>query len=205
MFNHTDYINKYTQNPKNDATAYGVTVDRAQVQEGETYFQVIGIWHLLPSENRGNRNIFLDVLDENNQRIRGTLIDWTWEGRRPDEPANPAVVDKPDNEPGGNISVGAGQKISLRVLNARSDRVNNLHSLHPDERGPNGELWNSIGHHSFYIIFKRIKKGSSVPPPPLNGEEPGNGGNNPPPEEFIKTFVIYEDDQIKVTQTIRLK
>ena len=35
-----------------------------------------------------------------------------------------------------------------------SDAVENLHTRHADEAGPGGELWNSIGHHSFYIQYQ---------------------------------------------------
>jgi hypothetical protein len=189
-FNHKAYIDKYVKIPSNDATAYGVTIDKAQAQEGETYYQVIGVHHLLPAENTGNRNIYLDVLDENNKRINGARIAWTWEGRRNDEPANPVVIDKPDNEPGANISIGAGQKVSVWISGVRSDQVNNLHSLHDDEPGGNQR-----GHHSFYVIFKRSKKGSSVPP---NGE-------TPPQQRFTKTFILSEDAQMKVSLVIEIK
>lgn len=122
-FNHKIYIDKYVNSPSNDAVTYGVNIDHAQAQEGEFYFRAIGIHHLLPHENSGNRNVYIDVIDENNQRIKGALINWDWVGRQPHEPARPVMIDKPDNEPGANISIGSKQIISVWVAGARSDRV----------------------------------------------------------------------------------
>jgi len=53
-----------------------------------------------------------------------------------------------------------------------SDRVENLHTKHADEPGPNGEIWNSIGHHSFYVIFQRTRQGATplIVEPPASGE-----------------------------------
>jgi hypothetical protein len=177
-FNHQQYNNGFltgdqavlarTQNVQDN---YKVRLVGAQVTEGETYWKVIGVHHLLPDENRGNHHVYLEALDENGQRIRPIAwADFTWEGRRPDEQAGPVQLDKPDAEPAGNIALHDGQKdaVWMRGLNRdgadKSDRVENLDIVHPDEAGPGGELWNSIGHHSFYIVFQRTLKAGGVTP-----------------------------------------
>lgn len=183
-FNHQQYNNGFltgdqailarTQNARDN---YQVRLVEAEVAEGETYWKVIGIHHLLPDENRGNHHVYLEALDENGQRIRPVAwADFTWEGRRPDEQAGPVQMDKPDNEPAGNIALHDGQKAAvwMRGLNRdggdKSDRVENLDIVHPDEAGPGGELWNSIGHHSFYIVFQRTLKAGGAASPASPGE-----------------------------------
>ena len=42
--------------------------------------------------------------------------------------------------------------------NDKSDRVENLHTAHPDEPLPDGSLLNTLGHHSFYVVFQRTRK-----------------------------------------------
>jgi hypothetical protein len=73
-------------------------------------------------------------------------------------------LDKPDSEPAGNIAMFKGQIVSVWMnglagdATDKSDRLENIHTNHPDEPLPDGELWNTIGHHSFYVIFQRTRK-----------------------------------------------
>lgn len=154
---------------QNAITNYNVRVVEANTAPGETYWKVIGIHHLLPDENRSNHNVFLEALDENGQRIRPVAwADFTWVGRRPNEVAGPVSLDKPDAEAAGNIALHDGQVVSVwmkgitRDSQDKSDRVENLDIIHPDEPGPSGELWNTIGHHSFYVIFQRTRKAAGA-------------------------------------------
>ena len=156
---------------QNATDTYGVRIVKADVAEGETYWKVVGVHHLLPDENRSNHHVYLEVLDETGQRIKPMAwADFTWEGRRPGEVAGPVQLDKPDNEAAGNIALHDGQKATVwmkgltRDAQDKSDRVENLDIVHPDEPGPQGELWNTIGHHSFYIVFQRIPKAGTAAP-----------------------------------------
>lgn len=188
-FNHQDYIDQFLANPGQfPDPKYGVRLlQPADLVPGETYWQVVGIHHLTPAENRGNRNVFIEALDEAGNRITNPPIwaGWTWEGIQDHERADPVPLDKPGSEPAGNISVGSNQEVSVwirgrsRASNDVSDRVEGLHTGHPDEPGPNGENWNSIGHHSFYVVFQRRKKTAGGPPitPPVVEPVPE------PPEE----------------------
>ena len=178
-FNYQKYNEIYLENaveggqPINDAAAYEVRIIPAEVAAGESYWQVIGIHHLLPVENQGKHNVFLEALAENGQRVKDPYAwaGWTWEGRHPDERADPVPLDKSIQEPAGNIVMYYGQIVSVWINGLapdaaeKSDRVENLHTNHPDELGPNGEVWNSIGHHSFYLVFQRTRRGVEPPPP----------------------------------------
>jgi hypothetical protein len=180
------YNQRYLENiaaggePINDAGTYDVRIEQADVPEGEPYWRVIGVHHLTPEENRGKHYVFLEALDEEGRRVRDPFAwaGWTWEGRRPEERADPVPLDKPANEPANNIVMYFGQIVTVwlngLVPDAAdpSDRVENLHTNHPDEPGPGGELWNSIGHHSFYVVFQRT----------LQGDD-GGGGEPPEPPE----------------------
>jgi hypothetical protein len=152
-FNHQSYNQIYLKNiqaggaPINDAAAYGVRVVEANVPPGTPYWRIIGLHHLLPAENVGMHNIFLEALDENGRRVRNPIAwgGWTWENRQPNERANPVALDKPDYETAGNIAMFFGQKVSVwingRQPNATdpTDKVENLHTAHPDEQGPAGK------------------------------------------------------------------
>ncbi len=168
---------KQTGAPFNDADPkYGVRIQPADIAAGETYWRAVGVHHLTPEENQFNHHVYIEALDESGQRVAGppAWAGWTWEGRQPHEEARPQPLDKGANEPAGNIPVDKGQVLSIWIAgqsaNAadKSDRVVNLHSAHPDERAANGELWNSVFHHSFYVVFQRTRKaaGTGAPPPP---------------------------------------
>jgi hypothetical protein len=176
-FNHQQYNTQYlvnirdTKEPINDAQSkYGVRIVEADVAEGETYWQVIGVHHLLPRENFSKHNVYVEALDEQGQRVRNPIawVGWTWQGRRSDERADPVPLDKPDAEAAGNVAVHFGQIISMWIKglgrdgNDKSDRVENLHTAHPDEPTPDGALLNTLGHHSFYVVFQRTRKAVSM-------------------------------------------
>lgn len=142
---------------------YGVQI--APIPAAGLAFRCIGVHHLLPGENGGNHNIFLDVLDQAGNRIQRAEIFWGWEGMRAGETPRPAVVDKPANEPGTNISLNYGQTVYLSAdmpafSDHPSDSVSGLHTRHPDETPGN-----TLGHHSFYVVFQLRDVGTSPPPP----------------------------------------
>lgn len=178
MFDHVQYRNRWLSDPSNpfnnDAERYGVKI---QPTGGEPAWRVLGVHHLTPEENMGKHNIYVDVLDSNNKRYppsTGIGIGWDWEGRFDTQPAPKKPLDKPDNEPHGNVDIYRGMKIKVWISHTvQSDLVTGLSSDLPDELGPNGEIWNSVGHHSFYILFKLQEDGIIIPPPvdPIDPEE----------------------------------
>jgi hypothetical protein len=188
---HQRYNERFVQNAKTSSepltpeAKFGVRVVKADVAEGETYWRLIGVHHLLPEENVSKHNIYIEALDEQGNRLRNPIAwaGWTWEGRRPNERADPVPLDKPANETAGDIAIHFGQKASVwikglgRDANDKSDRVENLHTAHPDEPLPDGRLLNTLGHHSFYVVFQRTRKTSvAVPDGVITGRVEGGQG-----------------------------
>jgi hypothetical protein len=141
----------------NDAVAYGVEIQPAQVEKGQQYWKVIKVHHLSPVENHGNHNVYVDLLDEDGNRIYGAKARMTWQGGQGE-----VTIDKPENEPGTNFPVWKHQVCTVEGMGLPSDKVINLHSGHPDEPGP--PAWgNTLFHHSFYVVFQRtIKDGEPL-------------------------------------------
>jgi hypothetical protein len=212
MFDHQDYNQQYLQNiaagnpPINDAAEqYGVGIRQAIIPEGQEYWRIIGVHHLLPDENMGNHNLFVDALNENGIRVPPPLYaGWTWEGRRDDEIARPGLLDKPLNEPATNFAMSFGQIISVWILGPTedskdlSDTIYNVHTNHSDEPTPDGSPQNSIGHHSFYVVFQRTKGAAPPDPePPTPSPKPINqyilvGPTNPEVDLFLVTdFALF--------------
>ncbi|MCC6457490.1 MAG: peptidoglycan DD-metalloendopeptidase family protein [Caldilineaceae bacterium] len=154
--------------PTSAVAAYGVRLEPARVSPDQPYWRLIGIHHLTPDENRGGHGVFVDVVDEGGQRVRDPSfrLRWGWEGQRPDEASPPKSFDKPENEPATTVELYLGQQLWVEVEGGglASDRVANLHSKHADEAGPHGELWNTIGHHSFYLVFQRSRAATAALP-----------------------------------------
>lgn len=73
-----------------------------------------------------------------------------------------------------------------------SDKVENMHTMHPDEK----EQGNTKGHHSFEVAFQWTRAGSVEPPPPIEEQE----------DEY-KTFEfeVSQGDDIKVKLDIVVK
>jgi hypothetical protein len=206
-FNHQQYNTEYLLNIKNQgqtindsAEKYGVKIVEANVAEGETYWKIIGVHHLLPRENFSNHHIYLEALDENGNRLKPPgWVGWTWEGRRPNERADPVILDKPDSEAAGNIMLFFGQKAAAwmngtkRDGNDKSDRVENIHTMHPDEPLPEGTLLNTLGHHSFYVVFQRTRKGKVAANGSITGRvERGQG----------RKIRLFQGDQVITEQTL---
>jgi hypothetical protein len=125
-------------------------------------------------QNRGQHNAFVDILDEQGQPLRDPNLraGWSWEGRRPDEDAPPQPLDKGLAEPAGNVPLFRGALLEVWISdpNAVSDHVTRLSTDHPDEPNPDGEIFNSIGHHSYYVVFQRV--------PATSGGDNGGGGGD---------------------------
>lgn len=190
----------------NQAADYGARVQEADAPPGATYWKIVGVRHLSPDENRGKHNIFVDAIDESGQRVRNPdlRIAYTWEGRRDDEPAPPKPLDKPDNEPAGNLDVYKGQIITawLQGDGLPSDRVAGLHTDHDDEPASDGGNGNTRFHHSFHVLFQRAQK-AAAPVTPDGGQarpEPAP----PPTPPVTQPGVIVPEQWVGVVTAIQL-
>jgi hypothetical protein len=167
MFQHSNYNSQFLSQPcgAQGVANYGVQVAAANAAAGAPTWKIIGIHHLSPEENQSRHNAFVEVLDENGQRLKdpNLRICWSWAGRSNDQEAPPKLLDKPDSEPAGDVPIEKGMELELWIEGdgCPSDRASKLGTHHNDEPGPNGELWNTMGHHSFYIVFQRTSNGSA--------------------------------------------
>lgn len=198
----------------NQAESYGVRLIPAQVPAGQEYWQAVSVRHLSPDENRGKHAVFVDAQDASGQRRRDPAlrIGWTWEGRNPNDRADPRPLDKPDNEPAGNVDMFSGQHVELWMEGdgLPSDRVAGMHTNHPDEPGPKGEMWNTIGHHSFHVVFRRIRTEAAPSKPEAPKPEvaqppaPAPAPVTPPPAPPIPSgefrFEVWPTEFRTVTQ-----
>lgn len=140
----------------NQAEAYGVGLATVKTPFA---WHVEEIRHLSPSENRGGHAIYVDAVDDHGNRVRDDDLRMAFR-RSPQSAEELRKLDKNDGpmEKGdGVIELYINDAVSLYMVGSglASDVVTNVHTRHADERGPNGENWNSVGHHSFYIKFKR--------------------------------------------------
>ncbi|CAN5570267.1 hypothetical protein BH10CHL1_BH10CHL1_49170 [soil metagenome] len=168
----------------NEAAPYDVHIAPATVADGETFWKVIHVVHLGPAENRGRNNVLIDALDEAGVRCTDSAlrIGWSWEGRHDDETAEPKLLDKPINEPAGNVDIYPGQHLQVWIQGDRcpSERVENLHAEHAEERDAEGALGNWPGHHSFHVIFQRTRQFGAPGGSPDGGtDRSGNGSDHP--------------------------
>jgi hypothetical protein len=141
--------------PINDAEAYGVKIVPCQVPPGTAYWRVIRVHHLTPAENAGKHHLFLDALDAQGNRLFGTRLLVRWEGG-----SREIVIDKPLPEPGANEPLWKWQVVSVEALGMPSDRVENIHTGHPDEAPGN-----TLFHHSFAVTFQQAVAQAPQPQP----------------------------------------
>ena len=148
-----------------DAGEYGVTVQRVAPNAAGEKWEVASASHLDEWENRGRRNVLVRAYSQEWRELRGDDVRaaWTWDGRQPDEPAPPCVLNKPWSDPfGGDIALGMGQRASVWMDGGiPSDIVHGLRTDH--EREGEG---NYRGHHSFEVVFRLVRAAPPPPPPP---------------------------------------
>lgn len=163
----------------NDAGGYGVAVESCTVKAGERFWKVIRVHHLLPAENQGNHNLYVNVFDENGEPYRNARVLLYW-------PDGEAVIPLEKEWPRAlEMAMGNGvlarNAVSVRIVDTiPSDAVHGLHTNHGDEAGPHGENWNSNGHHSFRVEFQLCTKAGETA-----AEEPA--------EPVVPTEVTVED------------
>lgn len=145
---------------KNDASAYGVTVEPAAALAGAWYWRATHVHHLSPGENDGRHHIDVDVIQEVEtpgggrqfRRLSGARVRVTWEGGE----QIVTIAGRPE-EVGASLPLWREQVCTVEALGLPgaylpSDRVIGIHTGHPAE-GPG----NSLFHHSFGITFQSTR------------------------------------------------
>lgn len=138
---------------------------------GDEYIAIVGLFHLTGEQNANNSHLFIDILDENGNRIYDhnppLWLKWGWDGMTPDEvrATRPVRIDKPAGEPGANIGVAWQQVIyGFLIDNIACDRFRGIHTRYEND-GPG----NDRGHHSHYIVLQKRKyqeDNASIPETP---------------------------------------
>lgn len=132
----------------NQATAYSVTVESAQVVP--KWF--ISTVRKIPSG--GKHNVYVYAFDERGIRVSDPRIriGWTWEGRQPNQLADPRPLDKPIGEAHGNIDMYWAQTLSvwLEGDGLPSDKASGFHIRWRDD------ATGKPGHHCFEVVFNRV-------------------------------------------------
>lgn len=151
----------------NNAEASGAGIKKVSPenhgQSTNEIWRVIGIRQLTAAESGANQYLYIDLVDQKGQPIRGAipLIAWTWEGRRSFEPALPIRPDKPAQEAACNIGMAANQKISVWIQDGAipSDMAINLQAPQRTSSG------SSPSPQSFYVLFQRQTVTTEASPP----------------------------------------
>jgi len=160
----------------NDAQNYGAQI---KTTPGATW-RVIGVHHLSGAENMGNHHIYCDVLAAGGERVNLARLRLLQGQQAPVY----AVIDKPANEPGTNFPLWGETPATVMVAGATSDSVSGLRINHADE-----EIGNTIGHHSFYVVWQAAA--GVVEPEP----EP-----EPPAETVsVLTLRVKREDLLKIS------
>ncbi len=148
-----------------DKTLPKPTITPVELFPGTEYVAVIGLFHLPGTENGNNHHLYIDLIDQEGNRIYdpSLFLQWGWEGISQDQAddLNPVQVDKPDTEPGANIGLTWGQVVfGFGVNSLPSDKIKRIHIRY----GNDGE-GNNQGHHSHYVVLqKRIFADIDEPP-----------------------------------------
>ncbi|MBI5876385.1 MAG: hypothetical protein HZB53_01940 [Chloroflexi bacterium] len=150
-------IDSDTGNPMSlrDISAYGASIQRASgLPPGTRYWKIVDAYHLSGRQNRGNRNLNVDVLAMDGTRRYGAKCRLVWAGRSAD-----LTIDKPGNEPGTSTPMYAGNFYDIEALGMPSDKAVGFGTEHPDE-----EAGNTFGHHSFMVVFREaLFEGDAAP------------------------------------------
>lgn len=148
----------------NDAEAYGVRILPADVAPGQLYWKVIGVHHLLPNENRSKHHLYIEALDEEGTQIRASDLNAFLFADEAGDAGDELRLDKPLNEPSGNHAMyyGARNHVGMSrgggMVGLPTERASGIHTQHADEPLPNGDKFNTYGHHSFYVVFQLTRR-----------------------------------------------
>lgn len=149
------------------------------LNDGDEYIAIIGLFHLTGGENGNNHHLFIDLIDEQGDRIYDHTpplwLYYGWAGMTTEQERAiaPVRIDKPGSEPGANTGLTWGQVLNgFHINNVATDRFEGVHVRYGDD-----ETGNRRGHHSHYIVLQKRVFRSSVPP-----EEPEPEPPEPKPE-----------------------
>jgi hypothetical protein len=148
-------------------TPLGINLTRAQAAQGQPVFRLVKARYLDDTESGGMHHVFVEVLDEQGQRLLGQSVSLKWS----DGESTMVTEDKPYPEFAANAPLYgamADGTYEVAVKNAPSDVVSGL--------GLPGK------HHVAYqLTFQRGLAGPTPPPLPTPGSNGGLPTSTPAP------------------------
>lgn len=135
------------QKPYNNTNDPNISIIKPEL-DGRIY-DIIGIHKWVAD---GGQYVYLDLLDENDQRIRWGRIQWRH--NRTGGVWSQSIIDKPDTEPGANAPIYPNwENMQIRVKGSFPSSTIQGISSH--------NKW------SYYILFKRVLVEDIIEPPKL--------------------------------------
>ena len=110
-------------------------------------WRCVHVHRLAVEESQGNHNVYIDVINEDGQRIAhpSVTVSFGWTGST----TQTTVFEKPEWEPGANFMLTAGEDVWCAII-GNSDIVNGL--------------LGEAGHTSYYVVFQRRSAAVVTPP-----------------------------------------
>lgn len=191
----------------NNATAYGVTVQRATPNAAGLVWRAESVAHVPDERNANRHNVYVNVRDEvgSDARYDGRLrLRQDWAGRGADEAAPAVPFDKPAGEWGANVPIFAGQELAVWVEgdDVPSDVVRGMGTNYPPEGAGTGT---GYGHHSYEVVYRKVREqvmppAPQPPPPPVAPPvQPGQPGQPPLPDAGDLLTVVRQMRAMAVT------
>lgn len=193
---YTPFLQAALSNPgQNGARDFGIEITPTPGAEW-----TVSVYKLPKEINANKHNIFVGWFDGSGNRLPGECF-WTWEGRNEEkEPIKPVMMNKPESEPGGDIAIHWGQKISIWLEGGGrkiSDVAGGFTTAFDGAGGDNR------GHISYIGLFVPKSTVPLPPPPPPVAPpvDPGTGLLILP----YGVYRIYEDESSIVEVVARPK
>ncbi len=139
-------LEELQQKPRNDAADYGVIIHPIRVPEGAAYWRVLHVHHLSPEENRGERAIYIEVLDEEGRRVPNVSV-----RVRDLRGETVHTLDPNEKRPGLRLEMDEWSIYEVEVEGLPSEKVLGLSTTHPKEGKGNPE-----NRHSFLVVWQRV-------------------------------------------------
>ena len=136
-----------------DVARYGVSIQRANPPNGMKYWKIVDAYHLTGSENNGNHNIYVDMLNADGTRRLGAHCTLYVGDKQ-----FTSAVDKPAGErAGAEFPIYRGPRYDVAGADFPSDRAVGFSTDYPDE-----EPGNANGRHSYMVIFQEAIAGGAA-------------------------------------------
>ncbi len=178
-------IETLREKPRNDAEHYGVIIQPVRVTEGKPFWQVLHVHHLTPEENRGDRALYIEVLDEEGRRVPNVTV----RIRGPKGEVTQTLISDP-KKPGLRVEMDKWSFYEVEVKGLPSERVIGLSAAHPREGRGNPE-----GRHSFLIVWQRTRRAVTRPiePPEEEARESAEEVTPPIPPTQVEAPTPVEE------------